>query len=110
MTLPELLPSIGRSGEPPIERELWPRGTRTGEAGELMVGGVSIRRVAAQVGTPWQVLDGAEVRRRGRAFRQSVPEAEILFAGKANPAGSVFRWMAGEGLSLDVCSAGEIAV
>lgn len=110
MTLPELLPSIGLSGERPIESTLWPRGTRTGDAGELVVGGVAVTRVAARFGTPCHILDESEVRRRARAFRRALPEAEIVFASKALPVRSVFRLIHEEGLSLDVCSAGELAV
>ena len=50
------------------------------------------------------------MRRRTGAFRAALPDAEVVFAGKALPIRSVLRWLADEGLSLDVCSAGELAV
>jgi diaminopimelate decarboxylase len=67
-------------------------------------------QLAARFGTPCQLLDEAEVRRRARSFRAALPAAEVAFAGKALPIRSVYRWLAEEGLSLDVCSAGELAV
>ncbi|MCP2303589.1 diaminopimelate decarboxylase [Actinokineospora globicatena] len=78
--------------------------------GDLVIGGVPATRLAARFGTPCQVVDEAEVRRRVRAFREVLPEAEVVFAGKSLPCRAVYGWMASEGLSLDVCSAGELAV
>ncbi|GAA4662617.1 MULTISPECIES: diaminopimelate decarboxylase [Amycolatopsis] len=109
MTLAELLPSVGACGEPPLEKELWPRSTQLLPGGDLAVGGVSLTELAARFGTPCQLLDEAEVRARARAFRAALPEAEVAFAGKSLPCRTVFRWLADEGLSLDVCSAGELA-
>jgi diaminopimelate decarboxylase len=110
MTLVELLPSVGASGEPPLDERLWPVGTRLADGGDLSVAGVPLTQLAARFGTPCQVLVEADVRRRARAFRAALPDADVVFAGKALPIRSVFRWLADEGLSLDVCSAGELAV
>ncbi|WP_236796609.1 diaminopimelate decarboxylase [Amycolatopsis sp. GM8] len=109
MTLVELLPSVGACAEPPLEKHLWPAGTKLLPQGDLEIGGVPLTRLAARFGTPFQLLDETEVRARARAFRHALPEAEVVFAGKSLPCGSVFRWLAEEGLSLDVCSAGELA-
>lgn len=110
MTLVELLPSVGASGEPPLDEHLWPAGTRLADGGDLSVAGVPVTQLAARFGTPCQVLDETDVRRRARAFRVALPEAEVVFAGKALPIRSVFRWLREDGLSLDVCSAGELAL
>lgn len=110
MTLSELLPSVGRCGEPVVEPTLWPRGTRLGDGGDLVVGGVPVSMVAARFGTPCQVLVEDEVRWRGRTLRAALPDAEIFFGGRALPSRPVYRWMLDEGLSLDVCSAGELAI
>ena len=109
MTLAELLPSVGASGEPAPEDGLWPAGTQATCAGDLIVGGLPLTQLAAWFGTPCQVLDEADTRRRAAAFRRVLPEAEVAFAGKVLPCRSVYRWMREEGLSLDVCSAGELA-
>ena len=93
-----------------MEETLWPADTRLADGGDLSFGGLPITHLAARFGTPCHLLDEAEVRRRARSFREALPAAEVAFAGKALPVRSVFRWMAEEGLSLDVCSAGELAV
>ncbi|MEU0876971.1 diaminopimelate decarboxylase [Lentzea sp. NPDC005914] len=109
MTLAELLPSIGCATEPVLEEGLWPDGTRSSGA-DLVIGGVPVTRLAAQFGTPCHVLDEATVRSRARAFVSALPEAEVVFAGKSLPCPEIYRWMASLGLSLDVSSAGELAL
>ncbi|WP_434445096.1 diaminopimelate decarboxylase [Lentzea sp. E54] len=109
MTLAELLPGIGCSTEPVLEEGLWPDGTVL-SGSDLVLGGVPATRIAARFGTPCQVLDEATVRSRARAFAAALPDAEVVFAGKSLPCPEVYRWMAGEGLSLDVSSAGELAL
>ncbi|MET9632125.1 diaminopimelate decarboxylase [Lentzea sp. NPDC006480] len=109
MTLAELLPSIGCATEPVLEEGLWPDETHLSGA-DLVIGGVPATRLAAQFGTPCQVLDEETVRRRARSFVETLPGAEVVFAGKSLPCPEVYRWMASEGLSLDVSSAGELAL
>ncbi|MFD9699827.1 diaminopimelate decarboxylase [Lentzea sp. NPDC059081] len=109
MTLAELLPSTGCSTAPVLEAGLWPDGTRL-DGQDLVIGGVSAAQLAARFGTPCQVLDESTVRARARAFRAALPDAEVVFAGKSLPCPEVYRWMADEGLSLDVSSAGELAL
>jgi len=109
VTLAELLPSTGRSAEPPLDNGIWPAATRLSDDGDLTFAGIPMTHLAARFDTPANLLDEAEVRGRARAFRTALPEAEIAFAGKALPCRAVLRWLAEEGLSLDVCSAGELA-
>lgn len=66
--------------------------------------------MAARFGTPAQVLDTADIRARCRSYRSALPDAEIAYAGKAFLCRAIARLVEEEGLSLDVCSAGEIAV
>jgi diaminopimelate decarboxylase len=56
------------------------------------------------------VLDTADIRTRCRSYRTVLPDAEIAYAGKAFLCRGMARLVEEEGLSLDVCSAGEIAV
>ncbi len=109
MTLAELLPSTGCSTGPVLEEGLWPDGTHL-SGSDLVIGGVPASRLAAQFGTPCQVLDEASVRARAAAFVRALPGAEVVFAGKSLPCPEVYRWMASIGLSLDVSSAGELAL
>jgi diaminopimelate decarboxylase len=109
VTLAELLPSVGACGEPPLAKDLWPSSTRLLPAADLEIGAVPLTTLAARFGTPLQLVDEIEVRHRARLFRQALPEAEVAFAAKSLPCRSVFRWLEEERLSLDVCSAGELA-
>ncbi len=110
MTIAELLPSLGRSAEPTLAAGVWPTGTRIGTGGDLLIAGLPVTHLAARFGTPVNLLAEADVRARARAFLATLPEAEVAFASKALPSRAVVRWLAEEGLSLDVCSAGELAV
>ncbi|GAA4611715.1 diaminopimelate decarboxylase [Actinoallomurus liliacearum] len=55
-------------------------------------------------------MDERDVRQRCRDFRRAFPDAEIAYAGKAFLCRAMARLIAEEGLTLDVCSAGELAV
>ncbi|WP_151082877.1 diaminopimelate decarboxylase [Nocardioides cynanchi] len=78
--------------------------------GELVVGGVSVPDLVADVNTPAYVLDEADFRARARAFRDGFAGYDVYYAGKAFLCTAVARWVAEEGLSLDVCSDGELTV
>ncbi|WP_028926818.1 diaminopimelate decarboxylase [Pseudonocardia acaciae] len=110
MTLGDLVPSLRTSLKAKLEPGLWPAGARAGCDGEVTVGGVPLSELAAQHGTPSYVLDVHEVRRRCREYRRLLPGVEVAYAGKAFLCTAMARLVAEEGLSLDVCSAGEIAV
>ncbi len=99
MTLTELLPSLGCSLTARPDPRLWP--------------GVSDQRlawIAATFGTPTYVLDENAVRDQCRRFRAALPRARVAYASKALTCRAVVRWVREEGLWLDVCSAGELAV
>ncbi|WP_037353910.1 diaminopimelate decarboxylase [Amycolatopsis orientalis] len=110
MTLSELLPSLGCEAADHLEPGLWPEGTKLGEGGELLFAGAPVSHLAARFGTPAYLLDEEQVRETARAYRRALPEADVAFASKALCTRAVLRWVAEEGLSLDTCSAGEIAV
>jgi diaminopimelate decarboxylase len=90
--------------------DLWPRTVRRTDAGVLTVGGVDVREIAVTYGTPVYVLDEADFRARCREFKDAFAGAEVYYAGKAFLCKAVVRMAADEGLSLDVCSGGELAV
>jgi diaminopimelate decarboxylase len=91
---------------------VWPRGARREDAGHgaLVVGGADVRELAKEYGTPLYVLDEEDVRARCREFRSAFHDADVHYAGKAFLCGTVARWIEEEGLGLDVCSGGELAV
>lgn len=111
MTLLEIFPSL-RSGmpSPRVDTTVWPCETHYDELGRITLGGVALADLADQYGTPAYVLDETEIRRRCRAYRKHFPEGEIVYAAKALLTKAVAGWIAEEGLSLDVCSGGELAV
>jgi diaminopimelate decarboxylase len=78
--------------------------------GDLVVGGVSVPDLVANLNTPAYVLDEADLRARARAFRDAFAGYDVYYAGKAFLCTTVARWIAEEGLSLDVCSDGELTV
>ncbi|MGP9693296.1 diaminopimelate decarboxylase [Brachybacterium sp. AOP25-B2-12] len=96
---------------------LWSHTTERGGDGALEVGGVSVRRIAEEVGTPALVVDEADFRHRAREFRDAFARAfaplagaSIYYAGKSFLATGVVRWVEEDGLGLDVCTGGELTV
>ena len=89
---------------------LWSSTARKNDEGALEVGGVDLRDLVAEHGSPAYVLDEADFRARARAFREAFDDYDVYYAGKAFLCTTVARWVAQEGLSLDVCSAGELTV
>lgn len=93
-----------------VDRAVWPLTSRPDHHGDLLVGGVRLGDVALRYGTPVHVVDESDVRRRCQEFRTAFPDAEVVYAGKAFLCKAMARWIDEEGLSMDVCSAGELAV
>ncbi|MFE9872873.1 diaminopimelate decarboxylase [Micromonospora sp. NPDC005686] len=90
--------------------QLWPRNVARGPGGALTVAGVDVRDLAADYGTPAYVLDEDDLRERCREFRAAFPDADVYYAGKAFLCRAVVRMIAEEGLFLDVCTGGELAI
>ena len=89
---------------------LWSSTARKNEDGALEIGGVDLRDLVAEHGSAAYVLDEADFRARARAFRDAFSDYAVFYAGKAFLCTTVARWVAEEGLSLDVCSGGELTV
>jgi diaminopimelate decarboxylase len=89
---------------------LWPRTVVRAQDGALRVGGVDVRDLAAEFATPAYVFDEADFRDRCRDFREAFAGADVFYAAKAFCAKAVVRVVAEEGLNLDVCTGGELAV
>ena len=94
-----------------IVPELWPAGASKVD-GVLTVAGLTAPELAEQFGTPLYVLDEADFRSRARGFKEAFGAvgAEVFYAGKAFLCVAAARWIAEEGLGLDVCTGGELAV
>jgi hypothetical protein len=76
----------------------------------LSVGGVYLTEIAERFGTPVYVLDEEHVRARCREYAKALAPHEVAYASKAFWCRAMARWIAEEGLSLDVCSEGELVV
>jgi diaminopimelate decarboxylase len=81
---------------------------------DLRIGGVSLRELAAQFGTPAYVFDEDALRARAREYVRAIssrhPASRICFAVKALPSASVIRVLVQEGLGCDVVGAGELRI
>jgi diaminopimelate decarboxylase len=106
-----LRPSWLRQPEDPnqLVEHLWSTTARKVE-GRLEVGGVPLADLVAEHGSPAYVLDEADFRARARAFRDAFAAYDVFYAGKAFLCTTTARWVAEEGLCLDVCSGGELTV
>jgi diaminopimelate decarboxylase len=89
--------------------QVWPHSARRVD-GVLTVGGLDVRDLAAEFGTPLYVLDEEDFRSRARDYQAAFHDGTVHYAGKAFLSGAIVRWLAEEGLGLDVCSGGEMAL
>jgi diaminopimelate decarboxylase len=105
---------------------VWPRSAAR-RNGVLTLGGVDVRDLAKEFGTPAFVTDEEDVRSRCREYVESfggIPAMEsgaspgerggadtrVFYAAKAFCSRAVLRWVTGEGLGVDVCTGGELEV
>jgi diaminopimelate decarboxylase len=89
---------------------VWPRGAARRD-GVLTLGGVDVRDLAAEFGTPVFVTDEEDVRGRCREYLDAFgSDAAVCYAAKAFCSRAVLRWVTQEGLGVDVCTGGELAV
>jgi diaminopimelate decarboxylase len=116
-----------------LEESVWPRGAVRRD-GVLTLGGLDVRDLAARFGTPVLITDEEDVRSRCQEYMQAFaadfgapgargewgaeaphagkrpPGASIAYAAKAFCSRAVLRWVTEEGLGVDVCTGGELAV
>jgi diaminopimelate decarboxylase len=100
-----------------LNENVWSSTVRR-EEGAIVVAGVSATSLAAEFGTPLFVMDEDDVRGRAREMKSAFDRefarigssAKIYYAAKAFLSAEVARWVSEAGLSIDVCSGGELAV
>lgn len=107
-----MLPSIGRAAPRRLDPAIWPVTTHSDEEGHLCIGGVPLSDIADEFHTPTYVIDETDFRYRARRYRKVLrdPGVSVVYAGKSLLTTAVARWAREEGLGVDVCSAGELAV
>lgn len=96
-----------------LQPAIWPASAHRVD-GVVHVGGASVDHLVAEHGTPLMLLDEHELRGRARriraAFSAVLDDPIVYYAGKALLTADVARWVRAEGLGIDVCSAGELAL
>ena len=111
----DLLPEQGPGLPPPdpaaLDPHVWPAGMlRDSGSGALSLRGHSLEALAQRYGTPAFVLDEQDFRARAGAFRDAFDGGQVYYAAKAFLSRAVARWVAEEGLGIDVCTGGELRV
>jgi diaminopimelate decarboxylase len=84
----------------------------TSKDGQLLVGGIPLRQLAARVGqTPFYAYDRAVIRRKVQGLREHLPNGvKIHYAMKANPMPAVVQFLSSLVDGLDVASGRELRV
>ncbi|CAG7616124.1 diaminopimelate decarboxylase [Leucobacter soli] len=102
-----------------IDPRVFPATARRGrDCGILKIGEIRATDLVERFGSPLYVVDEDVARQRARSTREALQrefarvgaEATVYYAGKAFLCVETARWMADEGLNLDVASGGELAV
>ena len=68
----------------------------------------TLRELAEEYGTPLYVLDLERVRENARRLEAAFPDAEILYAAKANALEDVLETLLSAGVGIECASAGEL--
>jgi diaminopimelate decarboxylase len=90
---------------------VWPRNTTRDDKGMAAIAGVKLTDLAHEYGTPLFVIDEDDFRGRCREMATAFGGgANVHYAAKAFLCSEIARWINEEGLSLDVCTGGELAV
>ncbi|MEE6137734.1 diaminopimelate decarboxylase [Mycobacterium sp. 050128] len=90
---------------------VWPHNMVRNEAGVAVIAGVPVTDLAQEYGTPLFVVDEDDFRSRCREIAAAFGGgANVHYAAKAFLCTEIARWIDEEGLCLDVCTGGELAV
>lgn len=91
-----------------LDDAIWSLNTVRDADGVISVAGMKVTDAVRRFGSPLYLLDEDDFRARARAFTQAFDGWDVYYAGKAFLTRTVARWVAEEGLHLDVCSEGEL--
>ena len=89
---------------------VWPRTARREADGTISIGGVNLKDLAREFGTPLYVVDEADFRSRCQDMAAAFGADNVHYASKAFLTRRIARWVAEEGLHLDVASLGELEI
>lgn len=97
-----------------VESNIWPMNIKRLSSGEIQIGEVPISKLVGEYGTPLFVIDEQDVRARAKNYVEAYDTAEVptdvYYAAKAFLTTGVAKWLMAEGLSIDICTAGELEV
>lgn len=96
-----------------LDPDIWPvTASRDEASGAIQVGGCDVRDLVTEYGSPLFVMDEDDVRGRMHGYRAAFADpavpAYVYYAAKAFLSTTFARWVAEEGLRIDVCSGGEL--
>jgi diaminopimelate decarboxylase len=94
------------------------RSVTRGDDGAIVVGGMHVKDLAAEFGTPLYIIDEADMRARASEFRDHFAAAfgrhhakvDVYYASKAMLTSRIARWMYDDDLCIDVASLGELEI
>jgi diaminopimelate decarboxylase len=90
---------------------VWPRNVARNESGVTCVAEIPLTDLAQEYGTPLFVIDEDDFRSRCKEIAAAFGGGRnVHYAAKAFLCSEIARWIDDEGLSLDVCTGGELAV
>ncbi len=90
-------------------KDLFPDTARVSKEGHLKIAGCDAVELAERFGTPVIVFDRATFEARAKAFSSALEPSRVHYAGKALCCVAVLEIVRDLGLSLDVCTGGELA-
>lgn len=99
-----------------LNKSIWPATASINEkSGELQIAGLSVGELVAEHGTPAFILDEEDFRSRAQLFKSVLnkyfgEKSRVYYASKAFTSIATAKWLAEDGLNLDVCTGGELAV
>jgi diaminopimelate decarboxylase len=88
--------------------EVFPDTAVINDHGRLEVGGCDAVALAERYGTPLVVFDRQTFEARARSYASALSPDRVYYAGKSFCCVAVCELLAGLGLSLDVCTGGEL--
>ncbi|ORV55165.1 diaminopimelate decarboxylase [Mycobacterium florentinum] len=90
---------------------VWPLNMVRNDAGVAVIAGIPVTDLAQEYGTPLFVIDEDDFRSRCREIAAAFGGgANVHYAAKAFLCSEIACWIDEEGLCLDVCTGGELAV
>jgi diaminopimelate decarboxylase len=93
-----------------LTAKIWSVNTTREADGVISIAGHRVTDLAAEFGTPAYFIDVEDFRLRARTWKAAFEGWTVYYAGKAFLCTKLARWVADEGMSLDVCSLGELTV